>query len=326
MLSNSNTYGGGTTLSGGTLTVGSNSALGSGVVTLIGGTLQTDSNAHSFSNSLIISAPGAGVQLTGTLTFTGPNTITANSNLVVNNTTTLTGGIAGTSVTNPSATITATSEAVNTVTITTAAAHNFLPGQLVTVSGVTNPSYNGTFVIVAVPSATTFTYANIFGGLANSAGGAVSTTANLIQSGPGNLVLTGGNDYNGTTTISNGTLTLSGGGTATSSLNFVVDQGGTLTLDNTGTNVNNRLAGTTTLTLNGGTVNFLGNASAASTLSLGAIYLNVGNSTFAPVPGTGQTATVNVFSLVQNAGATLALPSSIGSASNQLLITAAPRR
>jgi hypothetical protein len=47
----------------------------------------------------------------------------------------------------------------NVVTITTTAAHNFSVGQAVTVAGVADATFNGTFTIVSVPTTTTFTYA-----------------------------------------------------------------------------------------------------------------------------------------------------------------------
>lgn len=53
---------------------------------------------------------------------------------------------------------TGAARASNVVTITTTAAHNFLVGQLVILSGVTDTSFNGSFVINTVPSTTTFTY------------------------------------------------------------------------------------------------------------------------------------------------------------------------
>ncbi len=43
-------------------------------------------------------------------------------------------------------------------TITTTAAHGFLAGQVVVISGVSDASFNGTFSILSVPTATTFTY------------------------------------------------------------------------------------------------------------------------------------------------------------------------
>jgi probable HAF family extracellular repeat protein len=50
------------------------------------------------------------------------------------------------------------SRSSNLVTITTALAHNFVAGDSVTIGGVSDPTFNGTFVIVSVPSSTTFTY------------------------------------------------------------------------------------------------------------------------------------------------------------------------
>lgn len=44
------------------------------------------------------------------------------------------------------------------VTITTSAAHGFLPGDTVTVAATTNTAINGTFTVLAAPTGTTFTY------------------------------------------------------------------------------------------------------------------------------------------------------------------------
>ena len=69
----------------------------------------------------------------------------------------------------------------NRVTITTSAAHNFVVGQSVQISGVGQPApntlatgYNGTFTIATVPSPTTFTYTNTMTGLTASSGGVAS--------------------------------------------------------------------------------------------------------------------------------------------------------
>ncbi len=80
------------------------------------------------------------------------------------------------------ATITSTGAARsnNVVTITTTAAHNFVVGQVVTISGVTDTSFNGTFFIQTVPSSTTFTYAQT-GSNATSGGGTVSSTAVQVK-------------------------------------------------------------------------------------------------------------------------------------------------
>ena len=44
------------------------------------------------------------------------------------------------------------------MTITTTAAHGLVAGQVVTIAGVAEGEYNGTFTVAGVPSPTTFTY------------------------------------------------------------------------------------------------------------------------------------------------------------------------
>lgn len=64
----------------------------------------------------------------------------------------------------------------NVVTITTTAAHGFVPGNIVTVSGVADTTFIGTFSIASAPSATTFTF-NQTANNATSGGGTVPHTA-----------------------------------------------------------------------------------------------------------------------------------------------------
>jgi DNA-binding beta-propeller fold protein YncE len=80
------------------------------------------------------------------------------------------------------ATITATGavRASNVVTITTAAPHDFVVNQLILVSGVTDPSFNGTFLVASVPSTTTFTY-NQAAANAMSGSGMVTSTAVRVK-------------------------------------------------------------------------------------------------------------------------------------------------
>ena len=63
-----------------------------------------------------------------------------------------------TTANNPPAAIASVSESGPDVTVTTSAAHGFILGQRVTISGVSVPQYNGTFTIEAIPSTTTFQY------------------------------------------------------------------------------------------------------------------------------------------------------------------------
>ncbi|MGC2698019.1 MAG: MBG domain-containing protein [Candidatus Angelobacter sp.] len=68
----------------------------------------------------------------------------------------------------------------NVVTITTTAPHQIFASQSVTISGVTNTTFNGTFTVVSVPSPTTFTYKQTAAN-AISGGGSVTTPATAAQ-------------------------------------------------------------------------------------------------------------------------------------------------
>ncbi len=76
-------------------------------------------------------------------------------------------------------------ETGNTVTITTTAAHNLHVGQTVTIAGVAEAGYNGTFEVLTTPSTTTFTYTNPTAGLAASGGGTVQGSGIQAVSAPG---------------------------------------------------------------------------------------------------------------------------------------------
>jgi hypothetical protein len=64
-------------------------------------------------------------------------------------------------------------------TIQSTIAHGFVPGQLVTTSGIGVSSYNGTFTITSVPDATHFTFTTVTGGLASSGGGTASAAGSI---------------------------------------------------------------------------------------------------------------------------------------------------
>src|SRR4029077_3906988 len=122
------------------------------------------------------------------------------------------------------------------VTITTTAAHGLSAGQLVTIAGVRDAGYNGTFPIVSAPTTTQFTYIAGASGLAASGGGTAASATATIQTAAahglvtGQLVTTTGigvAGYNGTFpitavpdfthftfTATSGGLAASGGGTA----------------------------------------------------------------------------------------------------------------
>ncbi|HEU4414201.1 MAG TPA: MBG domain-containing protein [Candidatus Angelobacter sp.] len=68
----------------------------------------------------------------------------------------------------------------NVVTITTTVPHQIFAGQNVTISGVANTTFNGTFAVVSVPSPTTFTYKQTAAN-AISGGGSATTPTTAAQ-------------------------------------------------------------------------------------------------------------------------------------------------
>ncbi|HLQ25409.1 MAG TPA: IPT/TIG domain-containing protein [Acidiferrobacterales bacterium] len=72
----------------------------------------------------------------------------------------------------------------NAVTITTSSAHAFVVGQVVAISGVTDSSFNGTFLITAVPSPTTFSYGQTNADASSSGGTATAWWYTDIASVP----------------------------------------------------------------------------------------------------------------------------------------------
>ena len=118
-----------------------------------------------------------------------PKTVT----VIVNGTVQFGASVTGSGVT--VGTIAATSGAVraaNVVTITTTSPHGLTVGQIVTISGVTDTSFNGTFAVLAVPSTTTFTYAQS-GSDATSGSGTVNTNTVkwFVNSVEGGVAATG---------------------------------------------------------------------------------------------------------------------------------------
>ena len=69
----------------------------------------------------------------------------------------------------------------NVATLTTAAAHGLLAGDVVVVSGV-HATFNGTFTILTVPTTTTLTYAKTAGNVASAASsGTITSTADILE-------------------------------------------------------------------------------------------------------------------------------------------------
>jgi hypothetical protein len=145
-------------------------------------------NAAGTSTYLTISAS------TGYSIFSGPVGINENNPSGQIQVTTPTAGSKGLILKGlPNRTINNVSLTSNVATITTTAAHNFLTGNAVVISGLTNSVLNGTYTISSTPTTTTFTFAKTNANItsvADSGTASVAQTANLQewQDGAGSVL------------------------------------------------------------------------------------------------------------------------------------------
>ena len=92
----------------------------------------------------------------------------------------------------------------NIVTVTTTSPHGFVTGQTVTIQGVDNTAFDGTFVITATPLSTTFQYFQI--GIDASSGNGLASVSYSIYSSPIGATRSGGVSTITTTTNHNLTI------------------------------------------------------------------------------------------------------------------------
>jgi len=163
-----------------------------------------------------------------------------------------------------------------------------------TVSGGTLSSTTG----VLTPSSTTATG----GTISAIIGGAGALTKN----GSGTTTVTGVNTLSGATTVNNGTLLLNGNGSLASSSGVTIGSAvnGTLTIDNTATNVGDRLkdTGNVTFANTGGTLNYTGNT-ASSAETIGALGTTGGIGNVKVTSASGASAQLNASALSHTNGA-----------------------
>ncbi len=213
VLSGTNTYSGGTTLTAGTLSISSDSQLGAGVVTFNGGTLQTtaaitDTRAITLnSGGGTIDTDGKGDSFTGVFSGTGALTVLSSTTggvLTLSGTNTYTGA---TTVSSGTLALTGTGN------IATSSGVNLATGATLDISqttgGTTLSGLNGTAGTVSLGSkALTLdvTGTDSFGGIIQDGGISGGTGGILNKIGTGTEVLTGANTYTGGTNISAGTL------------------------------------------------------------------------------------------------------------------------
>ena len=212
ILSGANTYVGGTTISGGILGVGSNTALGTGTVTLDGGTLETEGD-FTLANALAVNSTGGTIDANGQALF-------------------LAGGI-GNGINGNAGTLTFTDTSGNGIVVlqgtssyggavvidsgATVAADgaNTLPGGAYTVNGTLNITGAQTISSLAGSGSAV---GNFGGGTlsVNQASGTStfsgtlddngSNPLSLVKAGAGTLNLSGANTFTGGTTLNAGTL------------------------------------------------------------------------------------------------------------------------
>ncbi|WP_342356518.1 autotransporter-associated beta strand repeat-containing protein [Pseudomonas salomonii] len=193
LLNGPNNFLGGTTLNAGTLTLGSNAALGLGNLT-VGGASTLDSNgAFSLGNNVVLNAGLTlggtnNLTLAGVLSGAGPLTKNGLANLTLNGNNTFSGGTT-----------------LNAGTLTLGNANGLGNGAL-TVGGAATLDNSASFGIgnaIALNADLT-----VAGNNDLSLNGVVSGAGNLIKNGLSDLTLAGNNTFTGAVDVLSGSLTL----------------------------------------------------------------------------------------------------------------------
>ena len=166
-------------------------------------------------------------------------------------------------------------------------------------------------------------------------GSFAGTTSVLTKNGSGSLAITSSAGFSRNVVHNSGTISLSGNGALanyTNAAGYALGTGATLILDNSATNLANRLTDTATAVFNstGGNLNYIGNGSAASTETVGNLTVSTGSTVITMSPGSGQSATITFgTSTVNRSGTGTALfrgtgLGSTGANTSRILFGAAP--
>ncbi|VTU19932.1 Outer membrane protein IcsA autotransporter precursor [Variovorax sp. PBL-H6] len=227
VLSGTNTYSGGTTVTGGTLSISSDQNLGaaSGTLTLDGGTLQNTA-VVSTARAITIGSAGGAFQTDADLSSTG--SISGTGNVIKAGVGTLT--LAGTNTYTGTTTVSGTLRA--------GAANSFSAASAVTLGGGATLDLNS--FSQTIGSLAGFGFVALGTGTLTAGGDNSSTTFSGVMSGSGELIKIGAgtltldrdNTVTGRVTINAGTLRLDNGfyGLGASSATATVNSGGTLDL------------------------------------------------------------------------------------------------
>jgi fibronectin-binding autotransporter adhesin len=126
-------------------------------------------------------------------------------------------------------------------------------------------------------------------------------TAPLLNNS-GTFLLSGGH-FDVPLVSGTGTVVISGAAAATNLGSLTVKDGATLKLNNTVTNINDRIGNSATVTLNRGNLEFVGNLGAPTSETVGALLIGGGvNNVKATAAGSGTTAGITFASLGRTAG------------------------
>jgi len=242
ILTGTNTYTGGTTISAGTLQIGNGGTAGS----ITGNVIDNGSLVFNRSDNVtfngIVSGAGSLMQAgTGSLILTGANTYTGGTTI---NRGTLQLGNGGTSGST-------TGDVTDNGSLVFNRSDDVSFSGIVSGTGSLEQAGRGTLILTGANTytgGTTIsrgtlqlgnggTSGSVIGNVTNNGSlvfnrsdnvtfnGIVSGSGSLVQAGTGSLILTGANTYTGGTTISQGTLQLGNGGTAGSITGNVIDNG-----------------------------------------------------------------------------------------------------
>jgi autotransporter-associated beta strand protein len=271
-------------------------------------------------NDTTVTGAGAGLLTFGTLTastFSGA-TLSGSANLTIDRSVNSPFRTGGYTVLNPASTAGFSGNVVlNNGNLVLAGSQPLGSGSLIVGAGTNSVQFGAAGVSVAnsVQLNSTLTLAGSNGGTFT---GPVNGSGGITVSGPGSLTSTsqpvftfqGSNGFTGPVVVRPSavgfvTASFSGAnGTARSSSGYTAFIGGTVSADNTAANVVNRLNTAATVTLNGGTFQLVGNATAASSESLATLSVN-GQGEVAVLPGSSTGATVTFGTLNRQPNSTL---------------------
>jgi autotransporter-associated beta strand protein len=317
-LNSANTFSGGITLSGGTVAVGNNSALGAGTVTLSGGTLNNTAGNLAIANSINVAVTtttaiqavnGNNWTLAGNITGSGMIHQTANGSTAQVGLGGDNSGFSGTWIQDPGNTSlrfdNASAGSANAAWVFNESQYsqrtrfNFGTGAInfgslsggagsVGLANISAGAVVATLTVGALNTSTTFAGTME----ANGANGIIA----LTKVGTGTLTLTGPNAYTGLTTVSNGELVVSTvfGGKG----NFWVTNAATLGV----TNLSGTSALVSNLTVAAGTALEFQNVSSTATPLVLASNVAVGGSCTVKITGTNGLVAGNSYLLIKYAG------------------------